>query len=207
MTTPDDSFAEPHDSHDPQHLAEKARDHLWMHFTRHSTYENGGDVPIIVRGDGAYIYDTHGKRYLEGHAGLFTVQVGHGRDELAEAAATAIADTRAAWERFAPHHALEATWGLIGATNAYLEAHAPWKLEPGDDVDAVMGDALEAIRLVAILITPAMPTVAEEIWRRIGLDATPTSEPFDVSATWGRYPGGTTVVKGTPLFPRIASDA
>ena len=58
-----------------------------MHFTRHSTYENGGDVPIIVRGDGAYIYDTHGKRYLDGLAGLFTVQVGHGRDELAEAAA------------------------------------------------------------------------------------------------------------------------
>ena len=119
----------------------------------------------------------------------------------------AIDESVAAWNRFAPQSALEATWGLIGATNAYLEAHAPWKLEPGDDVDAVMGDALEAIRLVAILITPAMPTVAEEIWRRIGLDATPTSEPFDVSATWGRYPGGTTVVKGTPLFPRIASDA
>jgi adenosylmethionine-8-amino-7-oxononanoate aminotransferase len=67
--------------------AEKARDHLWMHFTRHSTYEEGGHVPIIVRGEGNYIWDDAGKRYLDGLAGLFTVQAGHGRTELAEAAA------------------------------------------------------------------------------------------------------------------------
>ena len=118
----------------------------------------------------------------------------------------AIDDSVAAWNRFAPQSALEATWGLIGATNAYLESHAPWKLEPGDEVDAVMGDALEAIRLIAILITPAMPSVALEIWGRIGLESTPSAELFDVSARWGRYPGATTVVKGAPLFPRIVGD-
>ena len=60
-------------------LQAAARDHLWMHFTRHSTYENGGEVPMIVRGDGAYIYDDQGKRYLDGLSGLFVVQAGHGR--------------------------------------------------------------------------------------------------------------------------------
>ncbi|MGB2840719.1 MAG: aspartate aminotransferase family protein [Actinomycetes bacterium] len=65
-------------------LAENARDHLWMHFTRHSTYEQGGHVPVITRGDGAYIWDDQGNKYLDGLAGLFTVQVGHGRTELAE---------------------------------------------------------------------------------------------------------------------------
>ena len=85
MTTSDASFAEPHTT-DPGELAALARDRLWMHFTRHSTYEKGGDVPIIVKGDGAYVYDVHGKRYLDGLAGLFTVQVGHGRSELAQAA-------------------------------------------------------------------------------------------------------------------------
>ena len=65
-------------------LADRAREHLWMHFTRHSTYEEGGHVPIITRGDGAYIWDDQGKRYLDGLAGLFVVQVGHGRTELAE---------------------------------------------------------------------------------------------------------------------------
>jgi adenosylmethionine-8-amino-7-oxononanoate aminotransferase len=64
-----------------------ARDHLWMHFTRHSTYEQGGQVPVIVRGEGAYVFDSKGRKYLDGLAGLFTVQVGHGRTELAEAAA------------------------------------------------------------------------------------------------------------------------
>ncbi len=66
--------------------AASARDHLWMHFTRMSTYDQT-DVPIIVRGEGPYIFDDKGKRYLDGLSGLFTVQVGHGREELAEAAA------------------------------------------------------------------------------------------------------------------------
>ncbi|MEP6760741.1 MAG: aminotransferase class III-fold pyridoxal phosphate-dependent enzyme, partial [Sporichthyaceae bacterium] len=67
-------------------LAKSAHDHLWMHFTRMSTYD-ATDVPVIVRGDGPYIYDDKGKRYLDGLAGLFVVQAGHGRTELAEAAA------------------------------------------------------------------------------------------------------------------------
>jgi adenosylmethionine-8-amino-7-oxononanoate aminotransferase len=67
-------------------LADRARKHLWMHFTRMSAYERG-HVPVIVRGDGPYIWDDQGKRYLDGLAGLFVVQVGHGRSELAEAAA------------------------------------------------------------------------------------------------------------------------
>lgn len=67
-------------------LQKAARDNLWMHFTRMSSYENA-DVPIIVKGDGAYIWDARGRRYLDALAGLFVVQVGHGRRELAEVAA------------------------------------------------------------------------------------------------------------------------
>ena len=64
-----------------------ARDHLWMHFARHSGLYEGHDVPVIVRGDGVRIWDDAGRRYLDGLAGLFVVQVGHGRRELAEVAA------------------------------------------------------------------------------------------------------------------------
>ena len=71
---------------DASSLNAKARDHLWMHFTRISSYDHS-PVPTIVRGEGAYIYDINGKRYLDGLAGLFVVQAGHGRRELAEAAA------------------------------------------------------------------------------------------------------------------------
>ncbi|MFI5957212.1 aspartate aminotransferase family protein [Cryptosporangium sp. NPDC051539] len=66
-------------------LSRSAYDHLWMHFTRMSTYETE-PVPTIARGDGVYIYDTNGRKYLDGLAGLFVVQAGHGRVELAEAA-------------------------------------------------------------------------------------------------------------------------
>jgi adenosylmethionine-8-amino-7-oxononanoate aminotransferase len=67
-------------------LQEKAKRHLWLHFTRMSSYTDA-DVPVIVRGQGPYVYDQHGKRYLDGLAGLFVSQIGHGRTEVAEAAA------------------------------------------------------------------------------------------------------------------------
>ena len=67
-----------------ENLAAKADRHLWCHFSRH-----GPDFtpPIIVRGEGVTIWDDRGKSYLDGLSGLFTVQVGHGRTELAEVAA------------------------------------------------------------------------------------------------------------------------
>jgi adenosylmethionine-8-amino-7-oxononanoate aminotransferase len=67
-------------------LQEQARRHLWMHFTRHASYVEH-DVPIIVRGEGCYVYDEHGKRYLDGLSALFCVNIGHGRGDLVEAGA------------------------------------------------------------------------------------------------------------------------
>jgi methionyl-tRNA synthetase len=122
---------------------------------------------------------------------------------LAAVAAEAYAGAAAAWARVAPSDALEATWRLIRETNAYLEANEPWKSEPGPAVDKVMGDALEALRIVAVLAWPAVPTAAAEVWRRIGLDGSPADASLPESATWGRYPGGLAVEKGAPLFPRI----
>jgi adenosylmethionine-8-amino-7-oxononanoate aminotransferase len=71
---------------DDSALQRAAKDHLWMHFTRHGHYADH-DVPIIVRGEGVHLYDSRGKRYLDGLAGLFVSQLGHGRRELAEVAA------------------------------------------------------------------------------------------------------------------------
>jgi len=67
-------------------MQDAARRHLWLHFTRMSSYANG-EVPVIVRGSGQYVYDQKGKRYLDGLAGLFVSQIGHGRKEVAEAGA------------------------------------------------------------------------------------------------------------------------
>ncbi len=92
---PEEIWEPASDVHTPRGtlLAEAARDHLWMHFTRHSVFEDHGDgglghsVPIIVRGEGHRIWDDRGREYIDGLAGLFVTQVGHGRTEIAEAMA------------------------------------------------------------------------------------------------------------------------
>jgi adenosylmethionine-8-amino-7-oxononanoate aminotransferase len=66
-------------------LQAAVRANLWLHFTRMGVYRDH-EVPVIVRGEGPYVWDSRGKRYLDGLSGLFVVQVGHGRTELAEAA-------------------------------------------------------------------------------------------------------------------------
>ncbi|MCU1492653.1 MAG: methionyl-tRNA synthetase [Acidimicrobiaceae bacterium] len=125
---------------------------------------------------------------------------------IATAAATVVAEAREAWARFAPQDALAATWRLVHETNAELEATEPWKMAPGPEVDSVLGNALEALRIVTILASPAVPLAAAEIWRRLGLDGTP-DEAGRASESrgeldWGGYPGGLTVTKGEPIFPR-----
>jgi adenosylmethionine-8-amino-7-oxononanoate aminotransferase len=67
-------------------LQAKAKRHLWMHFTRMGSYDHA-EVPVIERGEGCYVYDTHGRRYLDGLSALYCVNIGHGRAELGEAAA------------------------------------------------------------------------------------------------------------------------
>jgi len=121
---------------------------------------------------------------------------------LALTAADVVRDTDLAWRGAQPSRALEATWNLIRATNAHLEQHEPWKMEPGDAVDRVMGDALEALRIVVILANPALPSTTQDIWDRIGLSGRIEDSRVGVDTKWGLYPGGLTVTKGEPLFPR-----
>jgi adenosylmethionine-8-amino-7-oxononanoate aminotransferase len=67
-------------------LSERARRHLWMHFSNMGSYSSEVEVPVIVRGEGAYVWDARGNRYLDGLSGLFASQLGHGRRDLAAAA-------------------------------------------------------------------------------------------------------------------------
>lgn len=72
-------------------LQDAAKRHLWMHFTRMGAYEHG-EVPVIVRGEGCYVYDEHGNRYLDGLSALYCVNIGHGHAELGEVAARQMAE-------------------------------------------------------------------------------------------------------------------
>src|SRR6185369_3566770 len=83
---------------------------------------------------------------------------------LAAVAAEVYAAAAKAWEGVTPSIALDATWRLIRETNAYLEVNEPWKAEPGPAVDAVLGDALEALRIVSVLALLFKATATTEIW-------------------------------------------
>jgi methionyl-tRNA synthetase len=101
-----------------------------------------------------------------------------------------------------------AVWDLIRATNAYIEDRQPWALNKAGDTDAVaavLGDCLEALRVVALLASPLIPRAAGELWRRLGLTGRPEDERLPDAASWGRLPAGSVLEKGEPLFPRIES--
>jgi adenosylmethionine-8-amino-7-oxononanoate aminotransferase len=85
MTVTDQLVPDPVPTADAD-LQRKAKEHLWLHFSRQSALEASG-VPVIVRGDGHHIWDAAGRRYIDGLSGLFVVNAGHGRRRLAEAAA------------------------------------------------------------------------------------------------------------------------
>jgi adenosylmethionine-8-amino-7-oxononanoate aminotransferase len=87
MTTTEQSVTDFSSDARDADLQQKARDHLWMHFARQSVMEDGHGVPIITRGKGHHIWDSHGRKYIDGLSGLFVVNAGHGRKRLAEVAA------------------------------------------------------------------------------------------------------------------------
>src|SRR4051812_27486393 len=68
-------------------LQELARRHLWLHFARMGAYDDAHEVPVITRGEGMYVWDEHGNRYLDGLSALFCVNIGHGRADVAQAGA------------------------------------------------------------------------------------------------------------------------
>ena len=71
-------------SHD---YSERARRHLWLHFSRMGAYSETAEIPVFVRGEKSYVWDANGKKYIDGLSGLFTSNLGHGRADIAEVAA------------------------------------------------------------------------------------------------------------------------
>jgi methionyl-tRNA synthetase len=125
---------------------------------------------------------------------------------LAARVAATFDGVQRAMERLDFAGACTTVWELIRAANAFIEDTEPWKLHKSGDsaaTAAVLGDCLEALRVVALLASPFIPGAAAELWRRLGLDGTPEHQRLPDAATWGRGPAGTTLEKGPSLFPRI----
>jgi methionyl-tRNA synthetase len=134
-----------------------------------------------------------------------TVPEARAHGPLAEAAPLAYAAMVDAMHDLDFAGALGSVWDLIRAANGFIEATEPWKLNKAGDHDAVaavLGDCLEALRIVAMLASPAIPNAAAELWRRLGLSGTPDQVRLPDAVAWDQVPAGNRVEKGAPLFPR-----
>jgi methionyl-tRNA synthetase len=99
-----------------------------------------------------------------------------------------------------------AVWDLIGATNAFIEERQPWvahKEGRVTEVAEVLGDCLEALRVVALLASPLIPRASAELWRRLGLPGAPDDQRLPEAAAWGGLPAGSRLTRGEPIFPRL----
>lgn len=98
-----------------------AQRHLFPHFTRGDVW-NDADLPVIVRGEGCYLFDESGRRFLDGLAGLFCVNMGHGRTDI-PAAATKQMEQLAYWTNWSAAHpaAVEAATLIAGLAPGDLE--------------------------------------------------------------------------------------
>jgi methionyl-tRNA synthetase len=91
----------------------------------------------------------------------------------------------------------------VREVNSALESTEPWRKEPGSEVNEILGAALEALRIISLLVAPAMPETAGAIWRGIGLSGSPEDERLPDALEWGVYPGKIRLSRVAPLFPRI----
>src|SRR5204863_8891895 len=124
---------------------------------------------------------------------------------LVERAATAFGTLAARMEELDYASGFGAVWELIRNTNSYIEEQQPWALNKAGDADAVaavLGDCLEALRVVALLASPVVPNACGELWRRLGLSGRPEDARLPDAAAWGQLPAGAPLEKGAPLFPR-----
>ncbi len=107
--------------------------------------------------------------------------------------------------------AVAAVQKLASRVNLYVEDSAPWNLAKNEaqhgELAAVIYNALEAIRIIALFMAPFMPKTSKEVYRRLGLGDVFEIKDIEAAATWGGLPAGNAVEVGDPLFPRLDVDA
>ena len=105
---------------------------------------------------------------------------------------------------------LEAIWEFVRRVNRYIHQTQVWTLAKSEESKGRMGtilyNSLEALRVIAVLISPFMPATANRISRQIGLDGSSEDQGLDSVAQWGVLQANLTVGKPEPIFPRIETN-
>jgi methionyl-tRNA synthetase len=94
--------------------------------------------------------------------------------------------------------------------NGYVTEQEPWILakDPANKalLDEVLYNTAEALRALAVLFSPIMPTTAEILWESLGANSSIgalADQQISNVAKWGQLPQGTVVTKTPVLFPRL----
>jgi methionyl-tRNA synthetase len=105
--------------------------------------------------------------------------------------------------------AVTAVWEIVDRANGYLVEKEPWKLAKDgsrrEELGSVLYAAAETLRILAILISPVMPSAAGRLWSQLGIASPLPDRRLPEAAEWGRLAPGTRTSKGESLFPRLDS--
>jgi methionyl-tRNA synthetase len=129
--------------------------------------------------------------------------------EVIDQAAAALRERKECLEKLEVSNALAAIFRLVEKTNKYIDSAAPWALNKAGNRErlaTVLYTMAESLRVTALLLTPFLVETPGKIWAQLGLAGDPAALNPEVEAVWGRFPAGTRVEKGAPLFPRIETE-
>jgi len=127
--------------------------------------------------------------------------------DLAAVAQAVAQEIEEALDRLEISTALAAIWKLVGRANKYIDETTPWILAREEGMrprlQTVLYNLAEALRIIALLLVPYLPTAPEKIWKQLGLGGDVRALPWQRVKTWGILEAGTVVKRGEPIFPRI----
>jgi methionyl-tRNA synthetase len=124
---------------------------------------------------------------------------------LAEDLATATSGLQA-FDRLDFKSGLSDLWTFVSGVNRYVEARAPWAQRKAGDVDGLnltLYTCVDALRIIAVLVSPVMPDAAEALWAKLGLDEDLWDQRLPRAASQGLLPPGVATRRGDLLFPRL----
>jgi methionyl-tRNA synthetase len=137
-------------------------------------------------------------------------QTGTTANTLAEAAAKLVPDLEPLMNELAFHRALARLWEYVRLVNRYVDEQAPWALarHPArrQQLDTVLYNQVESLRLGALLLFPFMPHTAASIWRQLGVQEDIATQHLGTAMVWGGTRPGTQIQPGEQLFPRINAE-
>ena len=143
--------------------------------------------------------------YRQGVVPPPTGRAGDAEAQLSADRETALAGL-AAFDQLAFKRGLEELWVLVRGVNRYVETRQPWALSKqgaDEDLDRVLYECVDALRVIAVLASPVMPDMADRLWAKLGMDEALEEQRLPEAGEPGGLPPGVATERGEVLFPKL----